>query len=191
MLCRSLEVLDPVIQCDSSHLSGIAHHLGMTGTEPQWGPFGRAPGGYTHHYLPPHCGPPPGMHAPHFPAHVLALTNPDQPLGSPTRLSSGMTTSGSQKRTVLALTGGHRPDERAFRPSTLLYLGQDISRYTRVGILILATPRQIGYKNCWSDATMQQEGWVLPLPTYIMGAVHHEIGIRSSQLIVSRCRDSV
>ena len=35
---------------------------------------------------------------------------------------------------------------------------------------------------------MQQEGWVLPLPTYIMGAVHHEMGIRNSQLIVSRCR---
>ena len=30
-----------------------------------------------------------------------------------------------------------------------------------------------------------------PSPTYIMGAVHHETGIRSSQLIVSRCRDSV
>ena len=30
-----------------------------------------------------------------------------------------------------------------------------------------------------------------PLPTYIMGGVHHEMGIRSSQLIVSRCRDSV
>ena len=43
----------------------------------------------------------------------------------------------------------------------------------------------------WSDAPMQQEGWVLPLPTYIMGAVHHEMGVRSSQLIVSRCRDSV
>ena len=38
---------------------------------------------------------------------------------------------------------------------------------------------------------MQQEGWIIPLPTYIMGAVHHEMGIRSSQLIVSRCRDSV
>ena len=62
---------------------------------------------------------------------------------------------------------------------------------TRVGILILVTSRQIGYKNCWSDAPMQQEGWVLPLPTYIMGAVHHKMGIRSSQLIVSRCRDSV
>ena len=62
---------------------------------------------------------------------------------------------------------------------------------TRVGILILATPRQIGYKNCWSDAPMQQQGWVLPPPTYIMGAVHHEMGLRSSQLIVSRCRDSV
>ena len=62
---------------------------------------------------------------------------------------------------------------------------------TRVGILILATPRLIGYKNCRSDTPMQQEGWVLPLPTYIMGAVHHEMGIRSSQLIVSRCRDSV
>ena len=48
-----------------------------------------------------------------------------------------------------------------------------------------------GYKNCWSDAPMQQEGCVLPLPAYIMGAVHHEMGIRSSQLIVSRCRDSV
>ena len=35
---------------------------------------------------------------------------------------------------------------------------------------------------------MQQEGWVLSLHTYIMGAVHHEMGIRSSQLIVSRCR---
>ena len=65
------------------------------------------------------------------------------------------------------------------------------SDITRVGILILATPRYIGYKNCWSDAPMQQEGWVLPLPTYIMRAVHHEMGIRSSQLIVSRCRDSV
>ena len=63
--------------------------------------------------------------------------------------------------------------------------------HIRVGILILATPRQIGYKNCWSNALMQQEGWVLPLPTYIVGAVHHEMGIRSSQLIVSRCRDSV
>ena len=61
---------------------------------------------------------------------------------------------------------------------------------TRLGILILATPRQIGYKNCWSDAPMQQEGWVLPLHTYIMEAVHHEMGIRSSLLIVSRCRDS-
>ena len=30
---------------------------------------------------------------------------------------------------------------------------------------------------------MQQEEWVLPLPTYIMGAVRHEMGIRSSQLI--------
>ena len=31
-----------------------------------------------------------------------------------------------------------------------------------------------------------------PSPTYIHnGAVHHEMGIRSSQLIVSRCRDSV
>ena len=30
-----------------------------------------------------------------------------------------------------------------------------------------------------------------PSPTYIMGAVHHEMGIRSSQLIVSRCRDLV
>ena len=63
--------------------------------------------------------------------------------------------------------------------------------YTRAGIVILATPRQIGYKNCWSDAPMQQEGWILPLPTYIMGAVHHEMGIGSSQLIVSKCRDSV
>ena len=36
---------------------------------------------------------------------------------------------------------------------------------------------------------MQQEEWVLPLPTYIMGTVHHEMGIRSCQLIVSRCRD--
>ena len=62
---------------------------------------------------------------------------------------------------------------------------------TRVGNLILATPRQTGYKCCWSDTPMQQEGWVLPLPTYIMGAIHHEMGIRSSQLIVSRCRDSV
>ena len=62
---------------------------------------------------------------------------------------------------------------------------------TRDGILILAIPRYIGYKNCWSDAPMQQEGWVLPLPTYVMGAVHHEMGIRSSQLIFSRCRDSV
>ena len=62
---------------------------------------------------------------------------------------------------------------------------------TRVRILILATPRQIGDKNCWSDVPMQQEGWVLPLPTYVMGAVHHEMGIHSSQLTVSRCRDSV
>ena len=46
-------------------------------------------------------------------------------------------------------------------------------------------------QDCWSDTPMQQEGWVLPLPTYIMGAVHHEMGIHSSQLIVSRCRDSV
>ena len=29
---------------------------------------------------------------------------------------------------------------------------------------------------------MQQEEWILALPTYIMGAVHHEMGIRSSQL---------
>ena len=65
------------------------------------------------------------------------------------------------------------------------------SEITRVGILILATPCYNGYKNCWSDAPMQQEGWVRPLPTYIMGAVHHEMGIRSSQLIVSRCTDSV
>ena len=63
--------------------------------------------------------------------------------------------------------------------------------HKRAGILILATPRWIGYKNCWSDEPMQLEGWVLPLPTYIMGAVHHEMGIRSSQLIVSRSRDSV
>ena len=69
--------------------------------------------------------------------------------------------------------------------------GKKRHRNTRVGILILTTPRQIGYKNCWSDASMQQEGWVLPLPTYIMGTVHHEMGIHSSQLIVSRCRDSV
>ena len=62
---------------------------------------------------------------------------------------------------------------------------------TRAGILILATPCQIGYKNCWSYAPMQQEGRVLPLPTYIMGAVNHKMGIRSSQLIVSRCRDLV
>ena len=62
---------------------------------------------------------------------------------------------------------------------------------TRVGILILVTPHKIGYKNCWSDVPMQQEGWVLPLPTYIMRVVHNEMGIRSSQLIVSRCRDSV
>ena len=31
-----------------------------------------------------------------------------------------------------------------------------------------------------------------PSATYILsGSVHHEMGIRSSQLIVSRCRDSV
>ena len=30
---------------------------------------------------------------------------------------------------------------------------------------------------------MQQEGWVLSLPTYIMGAVYHEMGKRSSQLM--------
>ena len=69
--------------------------------------------------------------------------------------------------------------------------GPQYHPHKRVGILILATPRYIGYKNCLSDAPMQQEGWVLPLPTYIMGVVHHEMGIRSSQLIVSRCRDSV
>ena len=70
------------------------------------------------------------------------------------------------------------------------YRGTETNKLcTRDGILILATPRWIGYKNCWSDAPMQQEGWVLPLPTYIIGAVHHEMGTRSSQLIVSRCRD--
>ena len=63
--------------------------------------------------------------------------------------------------------------------------------YTRVGILIFATPHQIGYKNCWSDVPVQQEGWALPLSTYVMGAVHHEMGISSSQLIISRCRDLV
>jgi len=47
--------------------------------------------------------------------------------------------------------------------------------HTIVGILILAT---------------QQEGWVLPLRTHIMGAVHHKMGMHSSQLIVSRCRDT-
>ena len=62
--------------------------------------------------------------------------------------------------------------------------------FTRVGILILATPRYIGYKCWWSNAPMQQEGRILPLHTYIMEGVHHETGIRSSQLIVSRCRDS-
>ena len=77
---------------------------------------------------------------------------------------------------------------RAFKRWAQLILSSD---YTRVGILILATSRYIGYKNCRSDAPMQQEGWVLPLPTYTMGAVHHEMGIRTSQLIVSRCRDSV
>ena len=75
--------------------------------------------------------------------------------------------------------------------NTCIRLSYGIHASTRVGILILATPRQIGYKKGWSDAPMQQEGRVLPLPTYIMGAVHHEMGIRSSQLIVSRCRDSV
>ena len=30
---------------------------------------------------------------------------------------------------------------------------------------------------------MKQEGWVLPLRTYIMGAVNHEMGMHSSQLI--------
>jgi hypothetical protein len=82
-------VLHTVIHWIATSVAGIAHHLGMTGTEPPWGPFGRGPGGYAHHYLPPHCGAPAGLHAPHFPAHVLALTNPDQPLSSPTRLSSG------------------------------------------------------------------------------------------------------
>ena len=72
--------------------------------------------------------------------------------------------------------------------SPFSYLG--MSYITRVGILILATPRWIGYKCCWSDTAMQQEGWVLPLRTYLMGAVHHEMGMRSSQLIVSRCRDT-
>ncbi|KAJ9573921.1 hypothetical protein L9F63_008694, partial [Diploptera punctata] len=81
-------VPDPLVGSLPFKLTGIAHHLGMAGAEPPWGAFGRGPGGYPHHYLPPHCGGPPGLHAPHFPHHMLALTNPDQPLTSPTRLSS-------------------------------------------------------------------------------------------------------
>ena len=46
----------------------------------------------------------------------------------------------------------------------------------------------------WIQALLEWRGNAAgrmgPSPAYIMGAVHHEMGICSSQLIVSRCRDS-
>ncbi|XP_021942374.1 runt-related transcription factor 3-like isoform X2 [Zootermopsis nevadensis] len=81
-------VPDPLVGTLPFKLTAIPHHLSIAATDHSWGPFGRVTGGYAHHYLPPHCGAPPGLHAPHFPPHVLALTSPEQPLTSPTRLSS-------------------------------------------------------------------------------------------------------